>query len=128
MGDIMENIIVFLKRLVRLFRQGVPCLFYCATGIYCPGCGGSRAIKYLVKGEILKSLWYHPLVGYLAIVIGIEIGRTILGHSKMKRISRNCQKTPQNYHMEVYVGIAIILINWTVKNWALLAWGVNLIP
>ncbi len=128
MGDIMESIIVFVKRLAGLFRQGIPCLFYCATGIYCPGCGGTRAVKYLLKGEILKSLWYHPLVGYLAIVIGIEIGRTIFCHSEMKQISRGWKRTPEHYHMEVYVGIAIILVNWAVKNWALLVLGVDLIP
>jgi len=53
----MESIIVFVKRLAGLFRQGIPCLFYCATGIYCPGCGGTRAVKYLLKGEILKSFF-----------------------------------------------------------------------
>ena len=39
-----------------------PCLFHLATGYYCPGCGGTRAITSLLHGQILNSFLYHPVV------------------------------------------------------------------
>lgn len=30
--------------------------------IYCPSCGGTRAFKALCEFNILKSLWYNPIV------------------------------------------------------------------
>ena len=56
----------------RILRQGVPCLFHLITGLYCPGCGGTRAARYLLHGQIMKSFWYHPLVLYMAVVGSVE--------------------------------------------------------
>ena len=132
----MGNMVGLLKKLIKLIelvRRGIPCLFYCATGIYCPGCGGTRAVKYLLEGNLLKSLWYHPLVGYLVLVAGIEIGRWLIFKRRKKGRPYdaefwNPEKKADNYEMEVSVGIGLILVNWAVKNWALLVLGVNLIP
>ncbi|MDR1821322.1 MAG: DUF2752 domain-containing protein [Oscillospiraceae bacterium] len=41
---------------------GSACLIYSTTGIPCPGCGGTRAALQLLHGDILGSLWYHPLL------------------------------------------------------------------
>lgn len=51
--------------LVSLFRM--PCLFHLMTGLYCPGCGGTRAVKYLLQGDWKNSLIYHPFVLYSVI-------------------------------------------------------------
>lgn len=45
-------------------QHGMPCLFHEATGFYCPGCGGTRAIVLLMTGHPLLSLYCHPLVLY----------------------------------------------------------------
>ena len=47
-----------------------PCFFYQYTGLYCPGCGGTRAVLALLQGHVLQSLWYHPLVLYIAATAG----------------------------------------------------------
>ncbi|MBO7516032.1 MAG: DUF2752 domain-containing protein [Lachnospiraceae bacterium] len=39
---------------------GCPVLRW--TGLYCPGCGGTHALKALAHGQIAKSLHFHPLV------------------------------------------------------------------
>ena len=44
----------------------VPCIFYSAFGLYCPGCGGTRAVSALLHGQILTSFICHPLVLYTA--------------------------------------------------------------
>lgn len=43
-----------------------PCLFHLTTGYYCPGCGGTRAITALLRGRLLSSFLYHPVVLYAA--------------------------------------------------------------
>ena len=31
------------------------CLFYSATGLFCPGCGGTRCLYYLMHGDIANA-------------------------------------------------------------------------
>ena len=54
-------------------RQGFPCLFHLLTGLYCPGCGGTRAFRALLAGNLLLSIRYHPLVAYMAVVLTAEL-------------------------------------------------------
>ena len=39
-----------------------PCPFYYLTGLYCPGCGTSRAIHQLLHGKFLYALNLNPLM------------------------------------------------------------------
>ena len=45
---------------------GAPTIAYCRLwsehGIYCPGCGGTRAVIALFHGHPLRALYYHPAV------------------------------------------------------------------
>ncbi|MCI9535933.1 MAG: DUF2752 domain-containing protein [Lachnospiraceae bacterium] len=50
----------------------LPCLFRAMTGLYCPGCGGTRAVQYLLQGRLLLSLRYHPLVLYALLAVAVE--------------------------------------------------------
>ena len=46
---------------------GLPdkkCMLLMVAGIYCPGCGGTRAIINLYRGKIWESFCYHPMVIY----------------------------------------------------------------
>ena len=38
-----------------------PCIFRKATGIHCPGCGSTRALRALFQGDFLAALRYNPL-------------------------------------------------------------------
>ena len=42
----------------------IPCPFDYMLGVYCPGCGGTRAVTALAHGHLLQAVWYHPLVPY----------------------------------------------------------------
>ncbi len=37
------------------------CLFHRVTGLYCPGCGTTRALHALSHGRLLAALGYNPL-------------------------------------------------------------------
>lgn len=39
----------------------MQCSFHQITGMQCPGCGGQRALHYLLHGELLKALRYNAL-------------------------------------------------------------------
>ncbi len=109
-------------RLIEIYiRQGFPCLFHLITGFYCPGCGGTRAVKYLLHGQILKSIRYHPLVFYAVAVILTEFvtyGLSRLLHKPEIHLKR--------YQEFVYLGVVVILINWVLKN-ILLLYGIDLL-
>lgn len=72
MGWIGIGVMVFGILILKIFHIHLsevmlPCIFKYKTGYYCPGCGGTRAVKYFLTGHILKSFIYHPLVPYLGI-------------------------------------------------------------
>lgn len=120
-NDMIAKIVINLWKWIN--RQGFPCLFRSLTGLYCPGCGGTRAFWYLLHGQIGKSLYYHPLVPYMAAVLAAE---GLLWLRARKKGRREELKRP--YETEIYVGMVIALVNWAVKNWVLVVWGRHLIP
>lgn len=70
---IVAGIIIFVGGLgilhvldLEWIAQGAPCFIYSLTGWYCPGCGGTRAVKALLCGRLFDSIYYHPAVPYLA--------------------------------------------------------------
>jgi hypothetical protein len=55
------------------------------TGVACPGCGMSRAIAWMFRGDLERSVGYHPL-GPLVVVISVvavgwALGRRFRGWS-----------------------------------------------
>ncbi len=47
------------------FHIGIPCLFYEITGLYCPGCGITRCIFFIIKGNIYEAFKYNQLIFFL---------------------------------------------------------------
>lgn len=101
-----------------------PCMLHLLTGYYCPGCGGTRAVYALLRGEVWRSFCYHPFVLYVAVVGGwFMVSQTI------ERLSRGRIKIGLHFR-EIYMWVAlgIIVVNFLVKNAALLIWHVDLLP
>lgn len=103
--------------------QGFPCLFHLLTGLYCPGCGGTRAFLALLRGDLALSLSYHPLVAYMAAVLAAEL---------LSFLASKAAKNPRYYlgHevLFAYIGGIILLINWLYKNYMLAVKGIDLLP
>lgn len=77
-----------------MLNLNYPCLFHLATGYYCPGCGGTRAIAALLHGQLFRSFLYHPVILYgafllLRVLISSTLELTKSGHfswsSKLKK-------------------------------------------
>ena len=55
-----------------------PCLFRLMTGLYCPGCGSTRALYQLLHGRILEALDLNAmLVVFLGSGAVLAIIRTV---------------------------------------------------
>lgn len=100
-----------------------PCMFHALTGYYCPGCGGTRAVRALLHVQLLESFRHHPFVLYAAAVSAwFMLSQTI------ERISKGRIRVGMHFR-EVYMWIAlgIILVNFLIKNLALMIWHVDLL-
>ncbi|GAA3033366.1 DUF2752 domain-containing protein [Streptosporangium longisporum] len=55
-----------------------PCPFLVLTGLYCPGCGGLRAVHALAHGDPLTALGFNPLLVIMIPVLAALWGRWTL--------------------------------------------------
>ena len=96
----------------------LPCPFHFLTGYYCPGCGGTRAVRLLLSGDIPGSVYYHPLVLYGAVLyLWFMISNTI------EYASRGTIPIGMRYRRGyVIAGVLILALNFVIKNAALLLW------
>lgn len=98
------------------------CVFHSMTGLYCPGCGGTRAVLELMKGHLLQSLWYHPIVLYVVILYI----RYLLEHI-VRWLSSGKYPIICGYRSWYGYGAAVIIIvNLIIKNFLLLVCGIQL--
>lgn len=98
------------------------CVFHSMTGLYCPGCGGTRAVLELMKGHLLQSLWYHPIVLYVVILYI----RYLLEHM-VRWLSSGKYPITCGYRSWYGYGAAVIIIvNLIIKNFLLLVCGIQL--
>ncbi|MBE7718846.1 DUF2752 domain-containing protein [Lacrimispora indolis] len=109
--------------LKKLFGLGLPCLFQTLTGLYCPGCGGTRAIRSLLKGDLRMSFQYHPLVLYAVFVLFLEM--ILRAAVKRQKSSVDIRKADRIF---ILAGAAIVAANWIFKNYMLVFKGVDLLP
>lgn len=112
-----------INEIIPIIRQGLPCLFQLITGLYCPGCGGTRAAVYLLHGQFKQSLLYHPLVPYMALIIIAETISWLLS-----KLCKNPQLHIKHYNFFVYIGVIITVLNFLWKNYVLLTTGTHLLP
>ncbi len=106
-----------------LIKEGrIPCLFHELTGLYCPGCGGTRAAKALLCGHPVLSLQYHPLVLYCALV-AVWFLFSYVCYWKTKK-SKYRIYLNNGY---IYAGVVITVLNFLYKNYMLAVKGVDLL-
>ncbi len=104
------GIFVYYRIVLRYFEMP-PCTFLSVLGFYCPGCGGTRAVAALLHGHLLHSLWYHPLVMYIAVVAGGFMVTQTLERCRVPGI-----KGWKYHDWYMYGMIVILVVNWITKN------------
>lgn len=86
------------------------CLFRRCTGHACPGCGMTRAVSYLLKGDWDRTIFYHPL----APLAGLQI---LAGLGMWAAYSLGVWKPKGRLPVEgiLYVNLALLLVVWVVR-------------
>lgn len=102
--------------------QFPPCILHAITGYYCPGCGGTRAVIALLHGQVITSLYYHPIVVYT-----VAVGGWFMLTQTLSRLSHGkCR--PMHYRdLYMWIALAIVVINCLVKNLVLAITGTALL-
>jgi hypothetical protein len=114
---------VLYIRVLRYLLPPVPCFFQTFFGIYCPGCGGTRAVEALLHAHFLRAVWYHPFVPYAAFLyIGFMVSNG-LNKAGVKAV-----RGWRYHNWYLYVGAAIIIVNFIVKNILKLMFQISLPP
>jgi len=54
------------------------CAFRRITGLYCPGCGGTRCTKHLLNGDLPGALAMNPVIVVLFLVAASIIGIAVV--------------------------------------------------
>lgn len=99
----------------------IPCQFHALTGLYCPGCGGTRAVLCLLHGNLAAAFFYHPVVPYFfAIYLWFMASHTadLLFFHRRKIGMRY-----QNGYL--WGALFLVILNLAVKNIALTAFGID---
>lgn len=116
------GIVIILKLVLPEDFQIRTCTFFKATGYYCPGCGGTRAVICLIDGHLLDSLIYHPLIIYLSGIYAVfMISHTIEKIGDCYNKSKGREKILPIHGLKfrpwyLYVALIIVFINVTLKN------------
>lgn len=106
----------------RLLRLMPPCVFRSLLGLYCPGCGGTRAVLELLEGHILWSLWYHPIVVYTAGLYG-----WYLISNTVEWLSGNRYAIGSRYQRWNGIGaVVLVIVNCLLRNLLLIVFHITL--
>ena len=85
------------------------CAFLSITGLYCPGCGGTRAVKSLLRGDIVRSFIYHPFVIYCVVAYIV-----FMLYEFIKKHFKTVHKVFP-VEIVIYIGVGVLLLQWVVK-------------
>ena len=113
-------VVVFVVYGDRILSEGPGCMFNRVTGLYCPGCGGTRAFYYAVHLHFLKSILCHPIVLYSIAVYFIFMINTLF-------VRRTAHLGFEGYPVTVtvYIGVGLILGQWVLRNILVFFFGIT---
>ncbi len=118
LGALLYGLYIWLIYPVMPFHG---CIFDRLIGLYCPGCGGSRAFYSLLRGDLILSIQYHPLVIYAVLIYVVFMMSQLLSV-----LSRGRIKGIRFRSRYLYVALIIIVVNCLVRNYLRLRHGVTL--
>lgn len=116
-GLVLLPFIVVAVPLIYFFLAGRDlnrsgCAFQMMFGMYCPGCGGTRALNELLHGHLIRSIWYHPLVPYGAGLYLVFMVTWTAARLRLFGITKGLK-----FHDKYMYGMLVIVaVNFIIKN------------
>ena len=98
------------------------CSFRRTTGLYCPGCGGLRSSLAFMKGEIVGSVRYNPVVPYVVFALGLYLLLML-----KYRFDKKLKPGFKYALISLLLGIGIAMVNFVVKDYYLIVKGIDLL-
>lgn len=84
-------------------------------GIYCPGCGGTRALKAMLRGRFLKSLFYHP-----SVLVFTLYYLCFMFSRPLSRLFPDCVRPLVFRDRHIWLLLGLTALQWILKNCLLL--------
>lgn len=110
------KILELLKKFI-----ATECVFKKVFHMYCPGCGGTRAWKALIRLNILQSLYDNPVV-ILLILTEIAVAITRCIDKRRKKCSL------YKVRIAVYVGFLVLwFLFFLIRNYLLMKCGIDML-
>lgn len=91
--------------------KGTECIFQKLFGVYCPGCGGTRALIAFLHGQFVESFLYHPIVMYTAVMFGWFM----LSHT-MEKLHFPVIRGMAFRTWHMYGALVLIIVNCLLRN------------
>lgn len=121
-GILLLTFLLVWKSIPAIQSLKGPCFFHEVLHVYCPGCGGTRAVYELLHLKLWRSFIDHPLVPFTAaILLEYYIGEiiTLIRHNGKRY-----------YYLRVwfcYAALGIIIVNFILKNVLLICFHIDLV-
>ena len=105
-----------------LMDHNFKCALASSLYMYCPGCGGTRAVYSLLHFDIISAIRYNIVVP-LGLIIYIYYNvKAIISIIKHEDDFINRQK-----FIPMYIFIGVLLLNFVLRNVLLWGFGIDLI-
>ena len=95
----------FLKNYIAI----PACPIYTHLGIFCPACGGTRAIISLLNFDIISSISFNPIIIYTLVFSLLYLITETINIVFQKNININAK-------LLLKIGIFILFANCIIKN------------
>ena len=104
-------------------NEGYGCSFYSLIHLYCPACGGTRALYALARLDIIASIRYNVTVPFGVFVYVYYNVRGFIA-----AIKENTEYFAKQKYTLCIVLVAVLVLNFMIKNTLLLVWGIDIMP
>ena len=96
------------------FGIGLPCMFHLTTGMPCPGCGLTRSVMSLLRGNVQESLLFHPFGPPLFAALVVAIIVALLPTKPRTRIIRKIASIESKTAL-VMIMFVLFMILWGLR-------------
>lgn len=125
MGLIIISLVVYGFTGWSVLDIRYPCVFHEVTGLWCPGCGGTRSVRALVRGDLWQCFIDYPpllygLVVYTEFMVRAFLRKHFASESRTFGPEKDGAILPY-----IYVGLALMVVQWIVKLIAQIGFGLS---